>query len=57
MNYNKMLVKSPSSNCRVAVKILCGLALLWGLFFGVFIRNGAAALFKTEYLRPVTLQV
>jgi hypothetical protein len=56
-NYNKIIAASSTSNCRVAIKIIFGLVVLWVAFFGLFFVNGGIGLLRTNYYRKITLEV
>lgn len=48
---------SSTSNCRVTLKIILGLIILWVIFFELFFQNGGVGLLRTNYYRKITLPV
>lgn len=56
-NYNKIICRSSTNTCRLYMKILLGLVLLWALFFGIFFVNGGVGLLRTNFYRKITLEV
>jgi|688.fasta_scaffold748689_1 hypothetical protein len=48
---------SSTSNCRLTLQVMVGLAVLWVVFFGLFFINGGLGMLRTNYYRPITLQV
>lgn len=48
---------SATAPCRKIFKIIVGLLIFWILSFGLFIINGGIGLLRTNYYRPITLNV
>jgi len=56
-DYNKILAQSSTSQCRICIKILLGIIVIFFLFFGRFLINGGYGLIRSYYFNPITLQV
>jgi hypothetical protein len=56
-DYNKILAQSSTSPCRICIKILLGIIVIFFLFFGRFLINGGYALIRSYYFNPITLRV
>ncbi len=56
-HYNKIISQSTTSPCRLIIKSLFGLAILWFVFFAIFFVNGGVGLLRTNFYRKITLQV
>jgi hypothetical protein len=54
-NYNKIIANSSTSSCRVVMKIIAGLVILWVVFFGMFFINGGVGMLRTNYYRKIPL--
>ena len=56
-NYNKTICRSSTNTCRLILKILLGLIILWFVFLGLLFVNGGLGLLRTNYYRTITLEV
>ena len=54
-HYNKIISQSTTSSCRLFIKSLFGLLILWLVFFGIFFMNGGIGLLRTNFYRKITL--
>ena len=54
-HYNKIISESTTTPCRLCIKTLFGLVILWLLFFGIFFQNGGVGLLRTNFFRKITL--
>lgn len=56
-HYNKIISQSTTTPCRLLIKTIWGLVILWTLFFGIFFVNGGIGLLRTNFYRKITLEV
>lgn len=56
-DYNKIIAQSSTSSCRVCLKIILGIIIIFIVFFGRFLINGGYGLIRSYYFNPITLQV
>jgi len=56
-HYNKIISESTTTPCRLIIKTLFGLALLWILFFGTFFINAGLGVLRSNFYKKITLEV
>ena len=56
-DYNKIIAMSSTSACRIYLKAFIGILVFFTVFFGRFLINGGYGIIRSNYFKPITMQV